>query len=321
MIKKLFEKPMFHYTFVLTAVALVCGIMIGAVNAVTAPIIAANIEKAQTEAYQKVLPEIVSFEVIEIENGPVTVLSAVEAKNASNATIGFIYTAYTSNKFGYMRMVVAVSPTGSILGADFIEINQTYQVEGTKTNLSLYVGSQIANLSPSGDIITGATGSLNSVKGLLADVAAAHAIAAANLDPLVAWFGAGYVMDADVDPTFVPNANVISKKLVRNAGGTVIAAYYHVRGSSVYNTEEGSAGTINMYVGLSTDGTILGISLPQSEYGHTKSNAFYPKVVAYAQTIVGSNITSFSGQGDLTSGATNSKNLVDKLLTDLGGNR
>jgi Na+-translocating ferredoxin:NAD+ oxidoreductase RnfG subunit len=318
--KKLFEKPMFHYTFVLTVVALVCGIMIGLVNAVTSPIIAANIEKAQTEAYKRVLPEIDSFVEITIENGPATVLKAVEAKNASDATIGYIYTAYTTNKFGYMRLVISVGTTGMILGADFIEINQTYLVEGTKTNLSRFVGGSITSLAPSGDIVTGATGSLNSLKALLSDVAAAHAIAAANQDPLAAWFGAGYVMDAEVDPTFVPNANVISKKLVRNSGGVVIAAYYHVRGSSVYNTEEGSAGTINMYVGLSTSGTILGISLPQTEYGHTKSNAFYPKVVAYANSIVGTNVASFAGQGDLAAGATNSKVLVDTLLTALGGN-
>jgi len=318
--KKLFEKPMFHYTFVLTAVALVCGIMIGAVNAVTSPIIAANIQRAQTEAYQRVLPEIDSFVEITIENGPATVLSAVEAKNASDATIGYIYTAYTTNKFGYMRLVISVSPTGTILGADFIEINQTYQVDGTKFNLSLYVGGSISSLAPSGVIVTGATGSLTSLTVLLNDVAAAHAIVAVNTDPLALWFGAGYVMDTEVDPTFVPNANVISKKLVRNASGDVIAAYYHLRGSSVYNTEEGSAGTINMYVGLSTDGTILGISLPQDEYGHTKSNAFYPKVVNYANSIVGTNIASFAGQGDLATGASNSKTLVDTLLTALGGN-
>lgn len=319
--KKLFQIPMFHYTFVLTVVALVCGILIGAVNAVTSPIIAANIARAQTEAYQRVLPEIDSFDVIEIENGPATVLSIVEAKNASNASIGYIYTAYTTNKFGYIRLVVSVGMTGNILGADFIEINQTYGVEGTKTNLSLYIGSAISNLAPSGDLVTGATGSLTSLKALLGDVAAAHAIAAANADPLASWFGAGYVMDTEVDPTFTPNTNVISKKLVRNASGDVIAAYYHLRGSSVYNTEEGSAGTINMYVGLSTDGTILGISLPQDEYGHTKSNAFYPKVIAYAESIVGTNVATYAGQGDLTTGATNSKTLVDTLLTALGGNR
>lgn len=311
------KKPIVHYTFVLAVVAIVCGIMISAVNAITAPIIENNILKAQAAAYQLVLPSGETFTEIVNEEFPETVLTVVEAKAGANV-VGYIYTAYTTNKFGYMRLVVAVGPTGTILGADFIDINQTYQVDGTRTNLSLYVGSPITSIAPSGDIVTGATGSLNSLKGLLADVATSHAlVVVAPADPYEAWFGAGYSME--IDATFVPTTQVLEKSIVRNASDEVIGAYYHLRGTAEYNSEQGSAGTVNMYVGLSSTGEILGIDLPKDEYGHTTSNAFYPKVIAYANSITGSNIESFSGQGDLATGATNSKNLIDTLLTALGG--
>ncbi|MDO9629208.1 MAG: hypothetical protein Q7I99_04835 [Acholeplasmataceae bacterium] len=315
--KKLFEKPLIHYTFVLTVVAIVCGIMISAVNAITAPIIENNIAKAQAAAYRLVLPAGETFTEVTDDEFPKTILTVVEAKAGTNV-VGYIYTAYTTNKYGYMRLVVAVSPTGMILGADFIDINQTYQVDGTRTNLSLYVGSSITSLAPSGDIVTGATGSLNSLKALLGDVAIAHAlVVVAPADPYDLWFGAGYTMA--IDTTFTPTSEVLAKSIVKNANDVVIGAYYHLRGTGEYNSDQGTAGTINMYVGLSTTGEILGIDLPKSEYGHTTSNAFYPKVINYANSIIGTNISSFGGQGDLATGATNSKILVDALLTALGG--
>jgi len=318
--KKLFEKPMFHYTLVLTVVALVCGIMIGVVNAITDPIIAENVRVAKVEAYERVLEGIDSFVELNVSNDPSTIISKVEGKDANNAVLGYIYEAYTTNKFGYMRLVISINAQGTILGADFIEINQTYNVEGTKTNLSLYIGSSISALAPSGDLIAGATGSLTSLKALLADVAVAHAnTVVAPDDPYEVWFGAGYVMDSEVDPTFTPNSNVLSKYLVRNSSNVVIGALYHLSGSGEYNSEEGSVGTIHLYVGLSTDGTILGMDLPKEEYGHSKTNSFYPKIVNYVASIVGDNISAFSGQDDLTAGATNSKTLINTLLTQLGG--
>ncbi len=316
--KKLFEKPLFHYTFVLTVVAIVCGIMIGAVNAVTAPIIEENIRKAQAEAYSRVLTGLVSYEDLEAHvNDPSTIVGKVRGLDASNNELGYIYTAYATNKFGYMRIVVAVNAAGTILGADFIEINQTYQVDGTRTNLSRYVGSSIGALAPQGDLVSGATGSLNTVKAMLGDVAIAHAnTVVAPADPYVSWFGAGYTKVADSG--FTPAGFVLEKDIVSNAEGQVIGSFYKVRGIGTYN-DSGSSGAITLYVGILTDGTIVGIDMPRAEYGHTTSAIFLPKVQAYVASIVGSNITSFTGQGDLAAGASYSKAHVDALLDAIGG--
>jgi Na+-translocating ferredoxin:NAD+ oxidoreductase RnfG subunit len=298
--------------------------MIGGVNAITAPIIEENVRLAKVEAYERVLVGIVTFTELDVQGDPATIVSKVQGKAGNGDVLGYIYEAYTTNKFGYMRLVISVNSSGTILGADFIEINQTYNVLGTKTNLSLYIGSSINDLVPSGDIITGATGSLTALRLLLADVATAHAnTVVAPEDPYEVWFGAGYVMDEQVDPTFTPTANVLSKKLVRNSSNEIIGAFYHLTGIGIYKPDENNpgefiSGTIHLYVGLSTNGTILGVDLPKTEYGHTTSNTFYPKVLNYANSVVGDNISSFSGQDDLAAGASNSKALIDTLLTALG---
>ncbi len=316
---KNFKNTMAHYTLVLTLVAIVCGLLIGTVNAITAPIIEANVLKAKVEAYERVLPGIESFEELDLlDTDPDTIQSKVIAKDGSDAIIGYIYEVYGTNKFGFMRIVVSVSTSGTILGADFIGINQTYQVEGTKSNLQSFVGATVSEVTPVGDIIAGATGSLTTLTALLNDVATSHANTVVGPDdPLIAWFGEGYTMEEDT--SFTPTDKVLLKMIVKDENDTVIGAYYHLRGSGIKSSEEGSTGIINLYIGLSNDGTILGIDLPKDEYGHTTNNAYYPKVVNYAQSLVGDNIASFDGQDDLASGASNSRALVDLLLTALGG--
>lgn len=318
--KKLFEKPIFHYTFVLTMVAIVCGLMIGGVNAITAPIIDENIRKAQAAAYSRVLEGLNDYEILELlAEDPSTITGKVKGFDAEENVIGFIYTAYATNKFGYMRLVVSVGTNGVILGADFIEINQTYLVDGTRTNLSRYVGSEINELLPQGDLVSGATGSLDTVLRLLNDIAVAHAntyeAPITEDGPYVEWFGAGYTMAPDT--TFTPTDIVKAKEIVKNANNEVIGAFYHLEGTGVYNSDSGSSGTINLYLGVLNDGTIAGLSLPRDEYGHTSSALFYPRVNNYVQSLKGQSIDSFTG--DVTSGATNSINLIDTMLEALGG--
>ncbi len=316
--KKLFESPLFHYTFVLAMVSIVCGLAIGGVNAATAQRIQDNIDNAKIEAYNIVLPELDDFDEVSVEGDPATIISKVIGKNEDGQTIGYIYEAYSSNKFGYMRIVVSVDSSGTILGAYFIEINQSLNVSGTKDNLALYVGASIDELEPSGDLSSGATYSLDTVQAMLADIAVAHAntVVAPEL-PYDAWFGMHYTME--VDNTFVPTNLVLSKHIVKDASNQVVGYFFHMSGEGVYDGFEGHIGTIHVYTGLSTDGTILGIDLPKEEFGHTTTSQFLGKNVTYVHSIVGSNIQSFSGDEDLAAGASNSRTLIDSLLTALGG--
>jgi hypothetical protein len=180
--KKLFaEKPLLHYTFVLAMVAFVCGLVIGGVNRITEPIITNNIYQAKLKAYKAVVSDLVSFDELQLNNDPASIQSKVavydvpkEEITEDTVPIAYIYESFQSNKFGQMRIVVSVDANGIILGAVFIEIVQTYKVEATKSNLEAYIGSSIAPLTPVGDIQAGATGSLTTLRAMLADIATAH---------------------------------------------------------------------------------------------------------------------------------------------------
>src|SRR5690554_6815179 len=214
--KKLFEKnPMYHYTFVLAMISIACGIVIGGVNAITHPIIEANLLAAKVESYQKVLKGIDDFEEVEVTSEyPNNVQSIAKGFNANNEVLGYIYEVYGANGYGNMTVIVSVGVDGKILGAQFLTIEQTLNVPGTRTNLSYYVGSFITDLQPSSDLISGATGSLSTLQGLLGDLANAHSIAVGEVivDPLDEVYGAGYTLE--VDNTFVATAHVTSRSNV-----------------------------------------------------------------------------------------------------------
>ncbi len=311
--KKLFEKPLFHYTFVLTVVSIVCGIMIGAVNAITAPIIENNIKEAQAAAYSRVLSGLDDFEEVALTSeDPSTVVGKVIGYNAADEIIGYIYTGYTTNKYGYMRIVVSVNASGIILGADFIEINQTYQVDGTRTNLSLYVGSPIANLAPQGDIVTGATGSLNSVQQLLSDIAVSHSLTATEPPlPYAEYYGNDYVLVEDT--TF--SGTLVTNKYTVEGQGTV----YLVTGSGEYF--DGNEGSITLHVLLDNDGEIIKLLLPEEDYGHTKRAPWGTNNLTYLSYFEGLTLSQVEqvvdDNDDLQTGATNTKTLIEILLRAL----
>lgn len=314
--KKLFEKPLFYYTFVLTVVSICCGLVIGGVNAVTAPIIASNIEKAENRAYQAVLPDGVSFDQQDLDGNPSSITSIVIGKAANDDIVGYIYVAYGTNKFGYMRIVIGVDTSGKILGADFIEINQTYNVEGTRNNLSAYVGTQLSALTPEGDLVSGVTGSLNTVKALLADMAVAHANTALEpMDPYDVWYGAGHSIQDDND--FTASANILNRQIVA-LDDQEVGYIYTLTASGIYY--EDSAAAITIYMAFNSNDEVVGILVPSDEYLHTKGIR-YDKIVNYINSFVGLTVSqfaaAFSDDGDLASGVTNSKIVVDIMLNAL----
>ncbi len=314
--RKLLEKPLFHYTLVLTCVAIACGFAIGGVNAITAPIIEQNIIDAKAEAFNLVLPGIVSYDELSVVGDLESIQSKVIGKNANGQVIGYIYEAFGTNKFGSMRLVVGVDPYGTIVGADFIEIQQTYQVNDTRSNLALFVGTAIADLEPSGDIIAGATYSYDLAKSLLEDISVTHASTyVAPAQPYELWFGVNYTLENDT--AFIATSEILEKYNVKDGDNQVIGTFYHLRGLGVYDGIDNHTGTINMYIGLDLDENILGIDLPKDEFGHTTTAQFYGKVISYVHSMTGNSIHSFGGDSDLVAGASNSGSLVNSLLSAL----
>ena len=129
-------------------------------------------------------------------------------------------------------------------------------------------------------------------------------------------YGNGYI--ATLDATFVPTTTVLSKYEIKNQADTVLGYVYKLEGIAEYNTEEAKTGSIAVYVALDLNGIILDVDLPLDEYHHTTSAFYYNGVVGYADLFVGLDIDDPAFDSpDLTAGPSNSKNLVDLLITNL----
>ncbi|MFU8792578.1 MAG: hypothetical protein ACNA7K_00985 [Acholeplasmataceae bacterium] len=312
--KKLFENPIFHYSFVLTMVAFACGLVIGGVNAITDPIITENRIRAQVEAYEKVLPGIAEFTEMSISGDPSTIVSKIEGKDQNGDVLGYIYVAYNTNKYGYMRIITSIGLDGTILGAEFLEINQTLDVNSTRINLSLYEGLNITEAAPVGDMISGVTGSKNTLVDLMYDVRVAHEkLDIAPQDPYLGWFDGEVTRTAD--DTFTAEGSVVSRQVVTE-GDDIVGYIYEVTKSGVYY--DSSQASITLQVGLSVDGEIVGILLPEDAYNHTKG--FRNQMITFIEnTYIGTSLSEviILGDGDLVADATNSSRLINEMLVDL----
>jgi len=313
--KKLFENPLIHYSFVLMVVALACGLVIGGINAVTAPIIEENLRVAQVAAYQRVLPGIAEFDELSLDGDPSTIVTKIEGRNAQGEILGYIYVAFGTNKFGSMRVIASIGLDGTILGVDFIDILQTYNLNDSRTNLSLYNGRNIAEAAPVGDMISGVTGTRNTTIDLMKDIATAHSrMDITPLDPYAAWFDVAFTRE--IDATFLAQGSVLSRQIVRNEAEEVIAHIYEIRKSGEYF--EGSVGGITIYVGVDTNLDILGILVSDENYNHTRG--YRNQMITFVNnTYVGLNVSDIETMQneDLVAGATNSSRLISQMMDDL----
>lgn len=318
--KKLFEKPMFHYTFVLTLVAIVCGLMIGGMNAITAPIIQRNLEEAERKAFQEVLPEGYNFTKLELVDGiPSTVEGAVLGTDQSNKTVGYIYTATDKNGYGSITIVVSVAPNGTILGTSILSIVQTKDIDGTKNNLNSFIGAEIGSSTPVGDIKAGVSRSLELLKSLLVDISKAHEVMAdAPKDPYETAYGEGFTL-AD-DQTFTATTTITAKKIAKNAANEVVGYVYYLTGIGDYyddyNEVTHSGKGISMEVLFDTSYKIVNVIVPEVSYEHTKD--YRNNVLSYVQTFIGKTPADYlTAKKDPVAGASYTGDLVNMLLEAL----
>lgn len=319
--KKLFENDIFHYTFVLTVVALACGLVIGGVHAITNPIIEENAMAEQIAAYQAVLPELDEYEELDTADDPSTITDKVLGKDSNGDTVGYIFVAEGRNSYGSMRMVVSIDGTGEIVGARFTAIEQSLNMEGTRNNLQLFVGSSIFDLEPTGDITSGVTGSYNTLLSLLEDIATSYGDLGIeppdeDFDIYKEFFGDDFGR-SETDETFEPTEYVKSKETVYDTEDAVIGDLYKLEGNGSYDAGgyDGS-GSITIYVLLDESKTILDIVAPEDDYGHTLSFAKSGGVFDHLDSFKGETLHD-PNDDDLTAGATWSKEFVNVLIRAL----
>ncbi len=126
-------------TFILTAITLIAGVLLGLVYEVTKNPIAVAKENTKQEAYRTVLPDAVSFEsytdfdgseASEVLQGAgytgedITEVAQAEDKNGE--LIGYVITATSHEGYaGDIQISVGILNDGTVKGIDMLSINET----------------------------------------------------------------------------------------------------------------------------------------------------------------------------------------------------
>ena len=105
---------------------------------------------------------------------PQTILKIWAIINNQSNTEYIVYESYSTNRYGHMSIYVVIDKFGTIVMADFYVLQQTRYLNTTRSNLSAYIGSNITTRVPQVDIITGATGSYDTVLLLLTHIATSY---------------------------------------------------------------------------------------------------------------------------------------------------
>ena len=320
--RKLFENPLLHYSFVLMVVALACGLVIGGVNAITSPIILENERKAQLEAYQSVIPDMHTFTELDTTNDPNAILTKVEAKNIDGEVIGYIFIADQTNSYGNIRIAVGIGADGIITGAQALAVNQTLKANDMRTYITQLKGSSIFEPLPTpipANLISGITGSRNTLNALISDIKTSfEGLDIEPFDPYLAWFGEGYKLLTD--ESFEEQNGVVEKKLVHDEDDSLIGHLYVLTGSGVYIDNDSTEKSVTIIVALDLELNIIGILIPEDLYEHTKGGLLR-SIIEFAEQFEGENLSDIElfETEDLVAGTTNSSRLVNQLLVALKG--
>jgi electron transport complex protein RnfG len=111
MIKDMFKTSMF--LFVICALA---GLMLAYCEEITAPLIKAINEKAEAEARTAVLPGAVSFELKD---------NLLQGFNQEGKLLGTVINVAPKGYAGEIKMLVGISPNGSVLGTKILSHGET----------------------------------------------------------------------------------------------------------------------------------------------------------------------------------------------------
>lgn len=130
-------KNIIKNTLILTAITLVSGILLGLVYEITKEPIALAKEAAKKEAYQQVMADADSFEILEIlDEALVTVEDTAESSGTSinevvlakthEETVGYIVTVTTHEGYGGdIQVSVGIMEDGTVNGVAILSIGET----------------------------------------------------------------------------------------------------------------------------------------------------------------------------------------------------
>ncbi|RJX25151.1 MAG: hypothetical protein C4537_05125 [Acholeplasma sp.] len=237
------------------------------------------------------------------------------------------YTYSDDYEFGMIELWVAIDPAGDV-HVQVVELIQSdWTVKGIQNYIYQYYQglpyAEVGNIPEydAADLTAGATAtdSTGTIQEIIQKAIDIHYDLIVD-DPLVTLYGEGYVISDD--ETFVPTALVVNREIVKNSSNVDIGYVYTLTGAGDYdNGQEVVTGhTITLKVAFDVDDQVIGVVIPEELYGHTAGSRL-TKIQNYADLLIGKTVSEFaaalSNPGDLVSGVTYTKDLVDVLIEAL----
>lgn len=264
---------------------------------------------------------------IKLNDAPTTgeysiVLSRYEAVDGKNKKVGDVfyvkgtngYTYSTDDDFGVIELYVGISITNRV-SVQVLNARQTTDrvplvYDFVSLRLQDVMLDNIETIQVSGGGLTaGATHSRTLVKSLV--MLAVIEFKGVEPDPYEGWFEAGYQLEEEIDLT---GTYLQYKRVVLSEAGVELGAIYVVKGEAVYHGT--SSGSIEMHIGIDNDGKIIGYHF--GLYQHT--SGFRADVVDFLDNqVLNTNINTFDIVEGIETGASNSSNLIIRMLTELKG--
>ena len=113
---------------ILGSIALVCAIILAALNMLTSPIIAKNDAKKETETIQAIYKDYDSDKSQDVTNTVTnsSITKKIIAKDKNGKLLGTLYIVTGKNAYGTITVMVAISENNSVHQVEFLENGQSF---------------------------------------------------------------------------------------------------------------------------------------------------------------------------------------------------
>lgn len=313
-------------TLVLTLIGIICGILIGVSNEITAPVIAKNKAKAELVAYSALFPGLDSADVITVDLQG-TIYEVREVKKAGSVA-GYLYKGKQTNSYGVVDILVGIDKDGRFTGIEFLNLDQTASMKpAIETNARYYKGKLVTEINlndligfSSGtnpyDSATGSSFGSTSMRTVIKD---AIAVFSGSKPVVVDHYKDIYGVEVVKTEEAITKDKVTKKEMIKDSEGTLLGYAYTL--SSVKNTgtavdyNEDKDWGMTLLVGLDENNVIVGIIVTNTD--HTAG--FYKKHNAYLTGLIGTNIAAYEDVANTIAGASFSRGHMLELLEALKG--
>jgi len=116
----------FKISSILAAIALVCALVLAAMDMLTSPIVAKNNEKTEYDTIVSIFKDYDKDKSNKIDVPADGIIkSLIKAKDASGKDLGYIYTVEGKNAYGNIKLMVAIKD-GKVIQVEFLENGQSF---------------------------------------------------------------------------------------------------------------------------------------------------------------------------------------------------